>query len=289
MSRRGVVIVNPASGPDETSPADLAAHFPGAELLETDGSDLERLVTRAVSDGCPVVGVAGGDGTIRCAASVLAGSGVALLPIPAGTRNHFARELGIDTLERATEAWEGSDTRQVDLAEVNGERFVNNSSIGFYAALVRERETHERNMPKRLANVRAAWAQARRGHRFRVRLDGQPFRAWIVFVGNGCYGERLTDLMARQSLDDNTLDVRLLRADGRLARTRAVVAILLGRSGRSPLLETRTCDELTIELERRTTVDAALDGEVVRLDNPLHYRSLASALVVRVPPVRDGC
>jgi diacylglycerol kinase family enzyme len=217
----GVVIVNPASGPDETSPADLVAHFPGAELLETDGSDLEQLVTQAVADGCPIVGVAGGDGTIRCAASVLAGSGVALLPIPAGTRNHFARELGIDTLERATEAWEGSDTRQVDLAEVNG--------------------------------------------------------------------ERLTDLMARQSLDANTLDVRLLRADGRLARTRAVVAILLGRSGRSPLLETRTCDEITIELERRTTVDAALDGEVVRLDNPLHYRSLASALVVRVPPVRDGC
>ena len=283
-----LVVLNPASGPDETPAAELGAALAGGEVVEAEGADVEAAVRRAVEAGAEVVAVAGGDGTIRCAAGLVAGTDTLLLPVPAGTRNHFARELGIETLADAGEAWTGGDVRRVDLAEVNGERFVNNSSVGFYAALVRERETHERRMPKAWANVRAAWAQARKGHRFWVRVGDDRYRAWIVFVGNGCYGDTLADLTARQRLDANQLDVRVLRADARLARVRAVVALLLGRSGRSPLLASSTPDEVTIELDGRRRVEVAIDGEVLELDNPLHYRSLPGALAVLVPPDPDS-
>src|SRR5205085_837823 len=96
------------SGPDETTESSIREHFEGAEIVEAAGDDLSDAVKRAVDDGAEVVAVAGGDGTIRTAASVLAETGVALLPVPAGTRNHFARELGIDTLDAAGRAWSGT-------------------------------------------------------------------------------------------------------------------------------------------------------------------------------------
>ena len=216
-------------------------------------------------------------------ASLLAGTGIPLVPVPTGTRNHFSRELGIETVGDAATAAADGTRRQVDLAEVNGERFVNNASIGFYAALVRERDAHERTLPKALANVTVAWAQARKGHRFKVDVGGRRYRAWLVFVGNGCYGEGLTNLMSRQSLDAALLDVRVLRADGALARTRTVAALLLGRLGASPLIVRREECDVDVGL-RVPTVAVALDGEVVHLEPPLCFRSLPGALTVLVPP-----
>ena len=282
----GVVLVNPDSGP-HPEPADaVREHFAGHEVVECGGDDLEDLATAAMERRPPFVAMAGGDGSIRCVASLLAGTGIPLVPVPTGTRNHFSRELGIETVAQAAQAVEGS-RRQVDLAEVNGERFVNNASIGFYAALVRERDQHERRLPKALANVTAAWAQARKGHRFGVDVQGRHHRAWLVFVGNGCYGAGLTDLMSRESLDGALLDVRVLRADVMLARTRTVLALLVGRLGSSPLLVSSEECEATVDLPE-PEVAVALDGEVVRLKPPLRFRSLPGALTVLVPAGTDG-
>lgn len=278
----GVVIVNPRSGPGETTAGDLRPLFDGHDIEETDGSDLTDLVRAAVASGTDFVGVAGGDGSIRCAAGLLAGAGTALLPVPTGTRNHFARAVGIVTVGDAEAAAEGRRIR-VDLGEVNGEVFVNNSSIGFYAALVRRREVHEKRMPKVVAQLVAAWKQVRHGHRFQVSIDGEHHRAWIVFVGNGCYGDNLADLGDRDSFDAGVLDIRVLRADRRLARARIAVSLLLGRAGRSPLLIRQTTPEVEIVVEG-TLVDVALDGEVVRLESPLRYRVRAQALTVLTPP-----
>lgn len=277
----GIVLVNPESGPRPDPTSEVRAHFAGHEVVECEGGDLEELARAAIDRGAAFVAMAGGDGSIRCVASLLAGTGIPLVPVPTGTRNHFSRELGIETVAAAAAALDGTP-RKVDLAEVNGERFVNNASIGFYAALVRERDVHERRLPKALANLTAAWAQARKGHRFRIEVQGRRYRAWLVFVGNGCYGEGLTDLMTRDVLDGAALDVRILRAGVALARTRTVLALLLGRLTDTPLM-VRT-EEQEVELRLRTRqVEVALDGEVLRLDAPLRFRSLPGALTVLVP------
>ena len=278
---RGVVLVNPASGPDADPTSDVVAAFEGHRVIACEGEELEGEAKAAIDSEPAFVAMAGGDGSIRCVASLLAGTGIPLIPVPTGTRNHFSRELGIETVDDAAAAVNGS-LRQVDLAEVNGERFVNNASIGFYAALVRERETHERRLPKAVANFTAAWAQARKGHRFPVQVGGRHHRAWLVFVGNGCYGEGLTDLMSREQLDAGLLDIRVLRADVGLARTRTVLALVLGRLGASKLLVRSEECEVEVSVPA-PAVEVALDGEVVRLAPPLCFRSLPGALTVLVP------
>ena len=280
------MLLNSDSGPQTTTVDELEALFAGHRVMACRGSELLQRVRSAAEDQVGFVAVAGGDGSIRGAASVLAGTTTPLVPVPVGTRNHFARELGITTLAAAAAAV-GGQRRAVDLAEVNGERFVNNSSIGFYAALVRERVAHERRRSRALANASAAWEQVRRGRRFGVRVDGRQHRAWLVFIGNGCYGASLTDLMNREALDQGMLDVRVLRADLPLARSRTVLALLLGRLGRSPLLVRARQTEVEVEL-RLEEADVALDGEVVRLEAPLRYRVLPGALTVLVPPGADG-
>ena len=271
----GVVFVNRDSGRGDAG-EELAAAFAGHRLVTCEGDGLGAAVEQALADGVGFVGVAGGDGSIGAAAAVLAGTGVPLLAVPAGTRNHFARHLGIETVADAAGA---ARVSTVDLGRVNGRVFVNNSSIGFYAALVRERRRRSHRLPRAVADATAAWAQARRGHRFPVRVGGVRYRAWLVFVGNGRYGDDLT----RDALNEQTLDVRVMRADAPLARTRAVVALLFGRLGRSPLLVQRLVDGIEIEVLGRSFVDVALDGEVARLEGPLRYEVLPGALTVLVP------
>ena len=277
------MLLNPDSGPEPTDVADVAPHFPGHEVTACEPDEFDDRIRSAIAAGVDFVAVGGGDGTIRSAAQELAGTGVPLLPIPAGTRNHFAREVGIEELEDAGRAAVEGVRCTVDLGEVNGHRFVNNSSIGIYPRIVVTREAHERRWPKGLATMAAAWEQLRHGRRFRVTVDGRSYRAWMVFVGNGRYGRGLLRLNSREALDENTLDFRLARADSPLARARVVIALLGGALDRSPLLVQRQSRRFELELDR-PTVDVALDGEVHRLEPPLRYSSLPGALTVLVPP-----
>src|SRR5687767_8593603 len=107
----GVVLVNPRSGPDETSASEVAEHFPGHRVELVTGGQVEEAAREALEEPAEFLAVAGGDGTIRCAAGVLAGTGVPLVPVPAGTRNHFARHVGIESLELAGQAAAGGVRR----------------------------------------------------------------------------------------------------------------------------------------------------------------------------------
>jgi diacylglycerol kinase family enzyme len=284
----GIILVNPDAGPDPPDVTQLAGHFPGHEVVECEPGELSERLEAAVERGVDFVAVAGGDGTVRCAAEALAGTDVPLLPIPAGTRNHFARELGIEDLDAAGRVAAGAAAvRRVDLAEVNGHRFVNNSSVGIYPRIVVTREAHGGQWPKGLATVAAAWEQLRHGRRFRVTVDGRTYRAWMVFVGNGPYGRGLLRLNSREALDENTLDFRLARADSPFARLRVVLALIFGGLDRSPLLVRRRCRDVELAVDRRP-VEVALDGEVAKLEPPLRYRSIPRALLVLVPASDDG-
>ena len=283
LRTRGLVLVNPHSGSDATRLDDLRARFSDHDVVECEPKSVAARAESAIADGRPFVGIAGGDGTIRCAAEVLANSDVALLAIPEGTHNHFAKALGIETLDDAVKASKASRRIAIDVARVNGKIFVNNSSIGAYPGLVEVREAHEHRLPKPVANLVAAFHQLRAGTRIRVDIDRRPSKAWLVFVGNGAYGENLVDIATRESLRDGVLDVRVVRADRRFARLRIVADALTGRLDRSPVLERRTCRAITISVHGRHAVSVALDGEVMTLSSPLQYESAAAALHVLVP------
>ena len=278
----GVVLVNPDSGPDPTGSTDLAGHFRGHEVIECEPEGLVDQIKVAVERGVEFVAVAGGDGTIRGAVQGLTGTGIPLLPIPAGTRNHFAREVGIEDIPMAGRVASEGTVIHVDVGEVNGQRFINNSSLGIYPRIVVTREAHERRWPKGVATVGAAWEQLRHGRRFWVTVDGRRYRAWMVFVGNGPYGRGLLRLGSREALDGSRLDFRLAKADSPFSRTRVVLALIFGGLDRSPLLVRRHTRRLELDLDR-STVEVALDGEVEVLTPPLAYRSLPAALAVLVP------
>ncbi len=282
---RGIVLCNPASGPDDTAVEELRARFLDHDVADCPPADLRRLVREARAEGRPFVGIAGGDGSMRTASEELAHADTALLPIPAGTHNHFARAFDIETLDDAAKAADpdGAEVRVVDLGRVNDRSFVNTSSVGFYPGLVQQREWHRHRLPKPLASVLAALHQLFSGRRIVVHIDRRPVVAWLVFVGNGCYGERMTDLTSRDGLDEGVLDVRIVRADRRFARLRLLAALLLGRLARTAVVERRTCRDITIDIRDRRRIDVALDGEIMQMSTPLRYESDAHALRVIAP------
>ena len=277
----GFVFVNPNAG-SELSAAELQELFTAQRVVDCPDGDIPARVADALSDKPDFVAVAGGDGTLRGAAERLLGTGVPLLPIPGGTRNHFALAVGIADVETAAKAAAGGVVRSFDVGDVNGRCFLNNSSVGLYPKLVVRRESYERRMTKQRAQLAAAWEQIRRGHRFRLDLKGQRHRAWLVFVGNGCYGEHVLDFTDRESVGGGILDIRVVLADRPLARTRVVLALLRGLDT-SPLVVRDTCPEAELGLAV-PTVEVALDGEVERLEPPLRYSVRRGELAVLVPP-----
>jgi undecaprenyl-diphosphatase len=274
-----VVLVNPGSGTG-TEIAELEAMFPECRVEPCPPDELAACVRRLATAGAPFVGVAGGDGTLRTAAEVLTDYDSALLAVPAGTRNHFAKDFGITSLEDAGQAAKAGASRPIDVGRVNDRVFLNNCCVGAYPHMVERREAHETRWPKRIANLVAAWQQLREGRRLRVVIDGEPFVAWLVFVGNGRYGDNLRDVAEREALDANVLDVRIVHADQPLARLRLFAAVVFGRLALTPVVTKRECRRVTIAVPQHTEVAVALDGEVERVATPLDFESRSGALRV---------
>jgi undecaprenyl-diphosphatase len=153
--------------------------------------------------------------------------------IPAGTLNHFARDVGVATPPEAADAIVNGTAVRVDVAEVNGTPFLNTASIGSYPEMVRRRDRLAGRMGKWAALTVAAAQVLRHGTPIDAELNGQRVKAWIVFIGNGCYLPRGLSPAWRPRLEDGLLDVQYLRADLRFGRSRAVLATLLGVSEHS--------------------------------------------------------
>jgi diacylglycerol kinase family enzyme/membrane-associated phospholipid phosphatase len=226
-----VIAVNPRSGREDYSPAaDIAELLPEAEVLELSAdAGVRELLTEAVRSGrARALGVAGGDGSVAAAAAVALESGLPLAVIPAGTLNHFARDLGVATPPEAAAAVVHGAAVQVDVAEVNGVPFLNTASIGSYPEMVERRDRLSGRLGKWAALTVAAAQVLRHGSPVELEVDGRRISAWILFVGNGCYVPRGLSPAWRPRLDDGLLDVQYLRADLRFGRSRAVLATLLG-------------------------------------------------------------
>jgi diacylglycerol kinase family enzyme len=262
--------------------------------IASEGNRLREAAERAVADGCDALIAGGGDGTINLAASVLVDRDIPLGVLPLGTLNHFAKDLGIPLeLEDAVRVILDGVTCRVDVGEVNGRVFLNNSSLGVYPAVVRLRERHQASgLGKWVAALWASLTVLRRNPFMAVRLvvhdEATVRRTPFVLVGNNEY--RMVGLQAgtRDSLTRRQIAVYVLNADRRIGLLRLAWQVLLQGVDQVKELDELTVAEATIETRRRW-LPVALDGEVVVLDSPLEYRSRPSALNVYVPADTSAC
>lgn len=291
-----IAMVNPSSGDRGVDPTDLVRYaWPKATLLYPDpDTSLIRQLNLAIARSEPRVralAVAGGDGTVAAVASVAADHGLPLALIPAGTLNHFARDLGVRTMAASDRATEAGAAVGVNLAEVRisptGDPdaeptrrwFINTASLGGYPEMVQLRAKLESRMPKWPAAAIAMIRTLRRAQPFHVELDGEPQLVWMVFLGNGIYLPRDNAPARRPALDTGQLDLRYLRADLPYSRARFVLAALTRTLRTSRVYRQRDVRELTVRLlghGRRI----ALDGEVAPRGRLFRFCAHPSRLAV---------
>ncbi|MBN1091297.1 phosphatase PAP2 family protein [Blastococcus sp. TML/M2B] len=274
------VAVNPRSGPDDYDPAaDIARLLPRAQVFETtEEAGVDELLRTAAREGARALGVAGGDGSVAAAAAVALEHGLPLAVIPAGTLNHFARDVGLLAPQDAIDAVLAGEGVSVDVAEVNGTPFLNTSSIGAYPEMVRRRDRLSGTLGKWLALSVAAAQVLRTGTPVELDVDGRRLRVWILFVGNGAYTPRGLAPAWRPRLEDGVLDVQYLRADLRFGRTRAVLSTLLGVSERSRSYGGFQARELTV-VSRSGPQRVAYDGEMGAPATEFRFRKRATLTV----------
>jgi diacylglycerol kinase family enzyme len=263
-------------------------------IVAKTGAQLRDEAERAVHEGCDVLVAGGGDGTINAAASALAGRDIPLGVIPLGTLNHFAKDLGIPLeLEEAAKVVLDGTVCRVDVGEVNGRVFLNNSSLGVYPAVVRLRERFQASgLGKWIAALWAGLTVLRRNPFMAVRITAEGEtrirRTPFVLVGNNQY--RMIGLKAgsRESLVGEQLAVYIVNADRRIGLLSLAWQVIWKGPEEVEELDLLTVESTTIETRRRR-LQVALDGEVIALESPLEYRIKPAHLRVCVPAATSAC
>ncbi len=297
------VIINGSAGGghDESTLAEIGAQLRAAgctaSAVLASSDEIEGAVQKAVREGAATIVVGGGDGTLGLVAALLAGSNLILGVLPIGSLNHFARDLDLPAdLPGAVRTVLHGRVARVDVGEVNGRVFINNSSLGIYPDIVRLRERQQQRFGtgKWPAFAAAIWAVLRRGARLKLRIAGADRelirRTPFVFVGNNEYRHAGFDLGSRGSLQGGVLSVYTTRRQGFLGILRITLKALTGRLDQGTDYETLSATEVVIQT-RRHRVRVANDGEVEWMTSPLRYRCRVAALQVMVPPSfkeRDG-
>jgi diacylglycerol kinase family enzyme len=264
---RRLLLINPRAGTESPTTDELAAaaRDRGVEVhVLREGDDPAERAAEA-----DVVAAAGGDGSVASVAAVAVERNLPLVVVPFGTRNHFARDLGLDRNDplAALDAFEGAE-RRVDVGRAGERRFLNNVSLGAYAALVHRRERHRRRR-EALAGLRALWLGLRERPEVWASVDGEPVNARVLLVANNAYELNLFSIGARERLDEGRL--HLYTAGGLLPSE------WHERGG--------TRFELDSPAGR---LQAAFDGEAAELETPVELAIEPAALRVLVPRAPGG-
>ena len=281
--------VNPLAGNADAARATLQSAGEGAfEIHEIEPGALARQVQDAVDRGAQRVLVAGGDGSVGAAASVLSGTGVELAILPCGTLNHLAKDLALplELAEAARVAVDGVP-KSVDAATVNGRLFLNTSSVGAYVTFVRARERLERRFGYHVASLIAGARLLWRLPVFRVFVEAEgvtrEYITPLVFIGVGERELKLPTLGARIAGGESGLHVMVIRRRSG-ARTLALALAAAARGvdavARTPAMDAFLVDACRLEPRTRT---AAVDGELVPVTPPLEYRHVPGCLRIIVP------
>ncbi|MEP6977058.1 MAG: diacylglycerol kinase family protein [Thermoleophilia bacterium] len=264
----GFLLINPRSGSGSPDAEELrrAAEAKGVRVhVLGEEDDPAELARGAEADA---LGMAGGDGSLAAVAEAAIDRGLPFVCIPFGTRNHFARDVGLDRDDPlgALEAFGGRE-RTIDVGSVNGRVFLNNVSLGAYAELVHRRESHRRRRAA-LARVRALWMTARDRHGLRARVEGREVEARVIFVGNNAYELDVFNVGERERLDEGVLHLYTL--EGWLPSA--------WNDSKGETFTVETPD---------SKVDAAIDGEPVELESPLRFEVRPRALRVLLPAPQE--
>ncbi len=293
-ARHGVLIINPRSGGGKAERFNLqqeARKRSIEPLVLGPGDDLCELATHAVKRGADVIGMAGGDGSQALVATVAMERDVAHVCVPAGTRNHFALDLGLDRNDvvGALDAFTDGVERRIDLASLNERIFVNNASLGVYAQIVQSDSyrdaklgTWKLMLPEMLGRGAAD---------IDLRFDAPHGRDWpnasLVIVSNNPYQlRRLRGAGTRPRLDSGHLGIFATRIRGAAAVAKLVTLGTIGQHRRfGGVLQ---WSSIEFEVHASEPVAVGLDGEALLLTPPLVFASLPGALRVRVPRHATG-
>ena len=284
------VVMNPRSGGGKVVRFDLAnkARALGAEVVLLEGPghvDVAALVRDAVDRGADLLGVAGGDGTQALVAGIAADHDVPLLVISAGTRNHFALDLGLDREDPATclQALTDGEEVRVDLGYIGERPFVNNASFGAYAEIVQSPEYRD-NKNRTMLDMLPDLLSGQQGTELTLRTGASTLdQLQAVLVSNNPYGSgRMRDISRRTRIDQGTLGVVAARM------TSAGQAVELLRRSRYRSVTMLHGDGEVIIEAGTPTIPVGIDGEAVTIDAPVHCTIRPRALRVRLPRNRPG-
>jgi diacylglycerol kinase family enzyme len=289
-ARHGVLLMNPRSGGGKVERfglVDEARKRGVTPVVLRPGDDLRALAEAAVADGADVLGMAGGDGSQALVADVARRHGVALVVIPAGTRNHFALDLGLDreNVVAALDGFGSAVERSIDIAMLGDQVFVNNASLGLYATVVQSEEYRDAKLAT--AARMAPDLLGPNGRRADLRFtgpDGQAARpADVVLVSNGVYRlDRIGGFGTRARLDGGVLGVVTVTVDRARDVPELMAAEATGRLRGFRGYREWTTPEFVVD-SAEPLVDVGVDGEAMRLPPPLRFRVLPGALRVRIP------
>ena len=285
-ARHGALIMNLKSGGGKAERFHLAdeCRARGIEpIVLGPGDDLIRLAHDAIDRGADVIGMAGGDGSQALVASVAAERGVPMVVVPAGTRNHLALDLGLDRddVVGGLDAFDEAVERPMDLAEVNGRVFVNNVSLGVYAAIVRSPEYRDAKLDTTLSTLPAVLGPGTRP--FDLRFTGPDGelrdRAHLIQVSNNPYATR--KIGSRPQMDSGTLGVMTLVIEDDRSASHFLSAVAAGHPERFDGF--MSWAPPTFQVDSGGPLDVGLDGEALSMDPPLTFTIREHALRVRIP------
>lgn len=294
-ARHGVLLMNPKSGGGKAERFHLeeeARRRGVRSVVLHPGDDLRALAERAVAQGADVIGMAGGDGSQALVADVARAHGVAVVVVPAGTRNHFALDLGLDRddVAGALDAFGPAVERGIDIGLLGDRVFVNNASLGVYATVVQSEGYRDAKIATtaRMAPELLGPDGQRADLRFPGPDGNQAAPADVVLVSNGAYRlEGLAGVGTRARLDSGVLGVVTVTVDSAGDVPRLMAAQASGRLHGFRGYREWTTSEFVVDSEE-PLVDVGVDGEALRLPPPLRFRIVPNALRVRLPSDAPG-
>lgn len=255
------------------------------------GDDLRQLAEDAVAGGADLLGMAGGDGSQALVASVASQHNIPFVVVPAGTRNHFALDLGIDRddVPGALDAYQDGVDVTVDLAEVNGRVFVNNASMGVYAAIVQSADYRDAKMQTAATMLPALLGPEAMPLDLRfTRPSGEEVTtAQLLLVSNNSYDlAHLRGGGTRERIDRGVLGIAFVRVDTAAEAKELAAMEAAGRARHFPSWNEWTASEF--EVRSAEPVEIGVDGEALKLQPPLHFIIRPGALTVRLPRTAPG-
>jgi diacylglycerol kinase family enzyme len=242
-------------------------------------ADLNRNLASFI-DGKIVIAAVGGDGTVSAVANVLAGSKALFAPLPGGTLNHFTKDLGVpQDIDDAFAKLSKLKPRLIDVAEVNGKVFINNSSVGLYPSSLRTRKRFEKRVGKWPAAVLASIHTLVRFKTYTVTIDNKTFKTPFVFIGNNRYIMSAPGVAERKNINEGVLSIFIAKTVSRAVLLKIVLFTLIGNIRQLEEFEVRTTATLTVETSKKHQT-ISCDGETEYVVSPLEFKIRKRALNV---------